>query len=418
MRSSFAITVSIAFVAVIALTSLAGTQTYTVLHTFSNGGDGGSPQAMLARDSAGRLYGTTLTGGSGFGTIFRMTQQNGSWFLSTLYEFAGNNGNNDGAGPYARVVFGSNGSLYGTTVSGGGGSGCGDLGYAGCGTVFNLQPPVTVCKSISCYWRETVLYRFATGPGGVYPFGGVAFDRAGNMYGTTELGGVGFDEGTVYELSPSGGGWVGSVLDSFQGSSNSGGNPYDGLVLDSSGNLYGSLRTNGTLGNGQGLLFELSNTGSGWMENAIYELAGNNGSQPFGGLIFDGSGNLYGTTSCGGSGGGGTVFELTPSGGGYQFNLLYSFSGPCQGGPADSLAMDSAGNLYGTAYRDGANDLGSVFKLTHSDGGWTYTDLHDFAGGSDGCEPNGGVVVDSQGNVYGTTTGCGTEFGTVWKIAP
>jgi len=112
------------------------------------------------------------------------------------------------------------------------------------------------------------------------------------------------------------------------------------------------------------------------------------------------------------------VFELTPSGGGYQFNLLYSFSGPCQGGPADSLAMDSAGNLYGTAYRDGANDLGSVFKLTHSDGGWTYTDLHDFAGGSDGCEPNGGVVVDSQGNVYGTTTGCGTEFGTVWKIAP
>jgi uncharacterized repeat protein (TIGR03803 family) len=255
----------------------------------------------------------------------------------------------------------------------------------------------------------------------VYPFGGVTFDTAGNIYGTTELGGIGYDEGTIYKLTPSAGGWSGSVLYSFQGSANSGGNPYDGLILDRSGNLYGSTRTNGTLGSGQGLLFELSNSGSGWVENAIYELAGANGSNPFGGLIFDASGNLYGTTSCGGSGNGGTVFQLSPSGGGWDFTLLYSFSGDCEWWPADSLTMDSAGNLYGTTYRDGASGLGSVFKLTHSSGGWTYSDLHDFSGGADGCEPSGGVVVDSQGNIYGTTTGCGqypNQYGTIWEITP
>ena len=406
-------------VGVLALTLLPGqsahAQTYTVLHNFSNGTDGASPQAMLTRDPQGRLSGTALAGGTGFGTVFRMTKVNGSWLFSTLYSFAGNNGSNDGAGPYAKIVIGPNGTLYGTTVSGGGGSGCADEGYSGCGTVFNLQPPFSVCRAINCPWLETVLYRFANGPGGVYPFGAVAFDTAGNIYGTTELGGIGFDEGTAYKLTRSGSGWTGSVLYSFQGSSTSGGNPYDG-VLVRSGNLYGSVRTNGTLGNGQGLLYELSNSGSGWVENAIYEFAGNDGSQPFGGLISDASGNLYGTTSCGGSGGGGTVFELSPSGGGWQFTVLYSFTGSCQWGPADSLAMDTSGNLYGTTYRDGANTLGSVFKLTHSGGGWTYTDLHDFAGGADGCEPNGGVVVDSQGNIYGTTTGCGTLYGTVWEI--
>jgi uncharacterized repeat protein (TIGR03803 family) len=420
--TGFAITLSIAFAMTIVSVQEAHAQTYTVLHNFSNGPDGGSPEAMLTRDVAGHLYGTTLLGGSaGYGTVFKVTKDNGSWIFSTIYTFEGDNGNNDGAAPYARVVIGPNGSLYGTTVAGGGGSGCSNFGAAGCGTIFNLQPPFTVCHAVNCPWHETVLYRFANGPGGVYPFGGVTFDTAGNIYGTTELGGIGYDEGTIYKLTPSGGGWSGSVLYSFQGSANSGGNPYDGLILDRSGNLYGSTRTNGTLGSGQGLLFELSNSGSGWVENAIYELAGANGSNPFGGLIFDASGNLYGATSCGGSGNGGTVFQLSPSGGGWDFTLLYSFSGDCQWGPADSLTMDSAGNLYGTTYRDGASGLGSVFKLTHSSGGWTYSDLHDFSGGADGCEPNGGVVVDSQGNIYGTTTGCGqypNQYGTIWEIMP
>lgn len=399
-------------------------QTYTVLHNFSNGADGGSPESALTRDAAGHLYGTTLDGGAGYGTVFSITEKNGSWILSTLYEFQGNNGNDDGAGPIAKVVIGPNGSLYGTTVAGGGGtvgSGCANFGYNGCGTVYNLQPPLSVCKSTSCPWLETALYKFVNGPGGVYPFGGVAFDHAGNIYGTTQLGGIGEDGGIAYELTPSGRDWEGSVLISFTAAT--GDEPYDTLVLDSSGNVYGTARGGGA--NGYGTVFELSPNGSGWTENILHSFTAGDGAQPFGGLIFDSAGNLYGATSCGGTGGGngggGTVYELTPSGDGWQFNVLYNFPGDCQGGPQDSLTMDSAGSLYGTTYRDGAEDEGSVFKLTHSDGGWTYTDLHDFSGGADGCEPNGGVALDSAGNIYGTTTGCGTypdQYGTVWEITP
>lgn len=140
---------------------------------------------------------------------------------------------------------------------------------------------------------------------------------------------------------------------------------------------------------------------------------------PFGGVIFDSAGNLYGTTSCNGANGGGTVFELTRSGDSWHFNLLYSFTGDCQWGPADSLAIDSAGNLYGTTYEDGANDAGSVFKLTNSNGQWTYTDLYDFPHcGPEGSLPNGGPVLDSDGNIYGTTTSCGASpgYGTIWEL--
>ena len=391
-------------------------QTYTVLHTFSNGADGGSPQSMVTKDFAGNLYGTTLTGGAGYGTVFKMAQRNGSWIFSTLYEFQGDNGNNDGAGPYAKVIIGPNGSLYGTTVAGGGGeaNGCADFGYFGCGTVYNLQPPLTICHAISCYWHETALYRFVSGPGGIYPFGGVVFDHSGNIYGTTQLGGIGFDAGTIYKLAPSGGSWDGSVLYSFQGGT--GREPYDSLVLDTAGNLYGTTREGGA--NGYGVVFELSPSGSGWAESIIHSFSDSDGAQPFGGLTFDSAGNLYGTTSCGGSGNGGTIFELTPSGGGWQFNVLYNFAGNCQWGPADSLAIDSVGNLYGTTYRDGANGFGSVFKLTLSGGQWVFTDLYDFTSGADGCEPNGGVALDSQDNIYGTTTACGANYGTVWKITP
>ncbi len=446
LTATFSIVVAIAIVPVQSVRA----QTYTVLHNFSNGTDGGSPESMLTMDAAGNLYGTTLyggtgNGGAGYGTVFEMFKNNGSWNLFTIYDFQGDSGNNDGAGPYSRVVFGPGGNLYGTTIAGGGGesNGCADFGYDGCGTVFTLrppyrngggganaghqgatesasEPPIKICVGL-CQWNEAVIFRFVNGPGGVYPFGGVAFDAVGDMYGTTQLDGVGFQDGIVYELKiTTNNGWAESVLYSFEGGT-TGGNPYDTLVLDSSGNLYGSARSGGNPGDPQGLLFELSHTGSGWMENVIHDLAGSDGAQPFGGLIFDGSGNLYGTTSCGGTGNGGTVFELSPSGGGWQLNLLYSFTGSCQGGPADSLTMDSSGNLYGTTYKDGAHSLGSVFKLTHSHGTWTYTDLHDFAGGADGCEPNGGVVLDSQGDIYGTTTGCGTypnEYGTVWEITP
>jgi uncharacterized repeat protein (TIGR03803 family) len=432
--TAFRIALAIAFAMTIVPAQLAQAQTYTVLHNFSNGADGGSPESMLTLDSAGNLYGTTLYGGTGYGTVFEMVKGNGSWNLSTLYDFKGDSGNNDGAGPIARVVFGPAGYLYGTTVAGGGGesNGCAGFTYFGCGTVFSLIPPfvnggedeveetgdrtdgaeplMKICI-IDCPWSEHVLFHLVNGSAGVYPYGGVAFDSTGNIYGTTQLGdGL----GTVYELEANSL-WNESVLVSFTGSN--GGEPYDTLVVSSSGNLYGSARGGGE--NGQGVLFELSNTGSGWVENIIHSFSGSDGSAPFGGLIFDSAGNLYGTTSSGGSGHGGTVFELSPSGGGWQFTLLYSFTGSSQWGPADSVTIDSAGDLYGTTYLDGAHNLGSVFKLTHSNGGWTYSDLHDFGGDPDGCEPNGGVVLDSHSNIYGTTTGCGTypnQYGTVWEI--
>jgi uncharacterized repeat protein (TIGR03803 family) len=433
------IALSIAFAIAITPAQSARAQTYTVLHNFSNGADGGSPESMLTMDSAGSLYGTTLYGGSGngglgFGTVFEMVERNGSWNFFTIYDFKGNPGNNDGAGPLTRVVFGANGYLYGTTVSGGGGEECAGFTYFGCGTVFSLSPPngggggaaskgntdgtghgveplIRKCI-VNCPWIEQVLLQFGNGLGGIYPYGGLAFDTAGNIYGTTQLGdGL----GTAYELAHADSGWTQSILNNFTGSN--GGEPYDTLALDGSGNLYGTARGGGA--NGYGVVFELSHTESGWVETILHSFADSDGALPFGGLIFDSAGNLYGTTSSGGSGNGGTVFELSPSGEGWQFILLYNFTGSGQWGPADDLTMDSVGNLYGTAYQDGAHSLGQVFKLTQHNGTWTYTDLHDFAGGADGCKPDGGVVLDSQGNIYGTTTGCGTypnQYGTVWEL--
>jgi len=139
------------------------------------------------------------------------------------------------------------------------------------------------------------------------------------------------------------------------------------------------------------------------------------------GLIFDQAGNLYGSASSGGSGNGGTVFELMPSNGNWNFNLLYSLSGSggSRNGPLRSLTMDAAGNLYGTTYSDGAYGAGSVFKLKPSNGAWTYTDLYDFTGGDDGANPYGGVTLDANGNLYGTTAfGGASDAGVVWEITP
>ena len=146
------------------------------------------------------------------------------------------------------------------------------------------------------------------------------------------------------------------------------------------------------------------------------------GNDPWAGLIIDPSGNLYGTTTGGGSGSGGTVFELTPANVGWTFKTLYSFSGN-GGGPSDKLVMDAAGNLYGTTYIDGAYGYGTVFKLTPSNGGWTYTSLHDFTGGSDGANPISSLVFDANGNLYGTasqggTGNCPGGCGVVFEITP
>jgi uncharacterized repeat protein (TIGR03803 family) len=381
-------------------TPAAHAQTFTVLHDFTNGQDGAYPEAGLTMDKAGNLYGTAWYGGLGQGTVFKLNKSSG-WTFKPLYSFPANE--SDGARPQARVIVGPNGTLYGTTYSG---------GASGFGVVFNLRPRART---------ETVLHNFTRNPvDGEFPGSGdVVFDQ-GNLYGTTITGGSA-GLGAVYELTPSG---TESVLYSFAGG-NDGSYPYSGVIFDGSGNLYGTTTGGGNEAcvGGCGTVYKMTPSGSGWTEEPIYRFTGgSDGAYPYGGLIFDQKGNLYGTTISGGIiGCSGTVFELRPkSDGSWKFKLLYSFNG-C-GGPSGSLTMDAAGNLYGiTAKNDclGCSTYGDVFELTPSGGGWTYTNLHAFLDGNDGGDPYGSVVLDANGNLYGTAYGWGKYgYGVVWEITP
>ncbi len=415
-----AATTALAIAIVFALTMVipsAQAQTYTVLYNFTNGPGGEGPVAGVTLDRGGNLYGTASFGGSGSrGTVYKLAPKGSGWIFTPLYGFSGAD---DGLEPQARVVFGPNGTLYGTTTFGG-------KAEAGAGTVFNLKPSARACTTALCPWTETVLYSFTGGDDGRYPeYGDLVFDQAGNLYGTTVAGGS-HGAGVVYELTPSGGGWTESVLYNFAGGTNDGGVPYSGVIFDKAGNLYGTT-TVGGVGHNLGTVYQLTPSGSGWTEKILYSFqGGNDGYDPYGGLIFDSSGNLYGTTSIGGQpGSDGTVFMLAPSNGNWNFTLLWSLTGIYNyGGPYSSLTMDAAGNLYGTTYTDGLYNHGSVFKLTPSGGGWTYTDLHDFCseGGSgctDGDYPIGGVALDASGNLYGTAYGAGKYGGgVVWEITP
>ncbi len=404
--------VLMAMIAILAQPSLA--QTYTILHTFTGGMDGGDPYSGLSIDQAGNLYGTAAYGGRGFGVVYELARKNAGWIFHPLYNFAGGT---NGEGPLARVTFGANGTLYGTTYAGGNVA-CGE--GLGCGTVFNVRPSPTFCRAASCPWMQTVLYRFNGDNDGANPlFGDLTFDASGNMYGTTSNGGGtgcgGAGCGIVYELSHNAGGWSESVLHTFTGENGDGANPNAGVVFDAAGNLYGTTKSGGTAAS-NGTVFRLVQNGSRWIETVLYAFGGeSDGYWPLSGLIFDRLGNLYGATTSGGLSGGGTIFSLNTSG---AETTIYSFAGPVSGGPYGNLTMDAAGNLYGVTYDDGASGNGLVFKLTPSPNGWIYTDLHDFTG-FDGRCPYGNVVIDAQGNLYGTAQGGGQhDYGVVWEITP
>jgi len=193
-----------------------------------------------------------------------------------------------------------------------------------------------------------------------------------------------------------------------------GNGPSGRVLVDDSGNLYGVTEQGGAYN--CGTVFHLTQSGSGWSKSTIYTFqCGDDGAYPSGGLVFDPSGNLYGTTQLKGTGNGGTVFKLTSSGGNWVYSVLYPFDG--NGGPTGSLVIDASGHLYGTTNADGAYQLGSVFELTPSNGGWTYTSLHDFTGDRDGANPFGNLTRDADGNLYGTTYG-GYGEGGVWEITP
>jgi uncharacterized repeat protein (TIGR03803 family) len=389
-------------------------QTFTIIHNFTGGADGGFPYAGPTIDHAGNLYGTAASGGNSgsqcnnltCGTVFKLTRKNSSWLFTPLYAFSGP----DGANPEARVIIGPDGSLYGTTVQGGVGPCTSGHTVIGCGTVFKLTPSATACKTALCPWTETVLYSFQGSSDGQSPgTGDLLFDQAGNIYGTTSNGGDSVcDCGTVFELTPSHGSWTESVLYRFLGN-NDGALPYGGVIFDAAGNLYGTT-VNGGATDG-GTVFTLMPSGSGWTETVLHSFnqLSTDGSYPSAGLISDQSGNFYGTTPQEGKQGGGTVYELTPSNGGWTFNVLYSFT--AYEGSFAKLAMDAAGNLYGTLLT--AED--EVFRLTPSNGGWTQTGFT----GSGGANSYGSVVVDKNGNVYTTASAGGAyEHGTVFEITP
>ncbi|MGA8152096.1 MAG: choice-of-anchor tandem repeat GloVer-containing protein [Terriglobales bacterium] len=286
-----------------------------VVHNFAlNGKDGVTPEGGLVVDSGGNLYGTTAQGGRfGGGTLFTLIPPPAgiAWTEKVLHDFA--NDGVDGLNPYASLIFdAAEGNLFGTTLAG---------GTQGMGTVFELK------HLAAGGWKEKVLYSFKNdGKDGANPRAALVFDTAGNLYGTTYSGGAGF--GIVFELSPAGGGvWTEKILHKFRNNGTDGINPVAGLVLDVSGNLYGTTPAGGSFG--FGTVFELTQTAGEWKERLLHKFKndGIDGINPYAGVIFDFGGvNLYGTTYGGGSPGFGTVFELSPTAGGsWKETMLHKF---------------------------------------------------------------------------------------------
>lgn len=379
-----------------------------IIYSFTGGVDGGDPATRIVFDAAGNGYGTTVSGGTfGYGTVFELKRMSGGKFEETvLHNFSGIP---DGKNPYGGVTLDSAGDLYGTTVAGGNGGTCvGD----GCGTVFELQPS-------GSGWTESVIYNFAGGTDGSGAGGGVIFDKSGNLFGMTPDGGTG-SLGTVYELSPvSGGQWQEKVIHSFTGGADGGVGSLGLLLSDAAGNLYGVAEIGGA--SSSGTIFRLSPSGQNWRFTTLYAFKGQpDAGFPYGGLISDAAGNLYGTTYYGGTTGAGAVFELDTKG---KEHVLYSFQGGTDGGsPTSTLIFDHSGNLYATTTAGGAAscDCGTVFELKPASGSWTETVLHRFgAKGGDGEFPYYGMSADADGIFYSTTAAGGISGqGIVFAFTP
>jgi uncharacterized repeat protein (TIGR03803 family) len=352
----------------------------------------------VIRDAKGNLYGTASSGARHCGVVFKLSRTGKE---TILHRFTGGA---DGANPTAGVIQDAQGNLYGTTIAGGG-TGCGAT--SGHGVVYRVDPT----------GKETVLYAFTGGADGASPFAGVIQDAQGNLYGTTTAGGgAGCGTsgcGVVYRIDPSG---KETVLYAFTGGAD-GLSPYAGVIQDAQGNLYGTTVMGGGAGcgnSGCGVVYKLDTTGK---ETVLYTFTnGPDGAYPYGGLIQDTKGNLFGTARRDdGSHGGGVVLKLSNTG---KETVLYDFTGGADGGLPDwGVIQDGKGNLYGTTIGGGeGGGLGTVFKL---DKAGKETVLYSFRGGTDGAGPSGGVIRDAKGNLYGTTSGGGQpRNGTVFKITP
>jgi hypothetical protein len=435
-----------------------------VLYSFQGLPDGSLPVGAVVFDKAGNLYGATTEGGSSScisvaqcGTVYQLAppaKKGDPWTETVLYVFKGN-ASKDGASPAGGLVIDSAGNLYGTTAYGGTGN-CVLLGtLMGCGTVFEMSPP----KQNGGKWTERVLYSFPTAKQGYLPNGDLVSDSAGNLYGATEFGG-GFGTtcngfyrycGAVFELSPpktKGGKWTEQVLYGFKGVAvgaqfGDGANPNGGLVLDRKGAIYGTTYFGGNNvkgqcqggvgGTGCGIVFKLTppnQKGGKWTKKVLHQFNGQDGANSTAGVVFDGSGNLYGTTFAGPPNGSGLIFELKkPSGKVHSWTevVLCLFNNQSNGGsPISGLVFDASGNLYGTASAGDEFRGGNVFRLkppSPMTGGWTLQVLHGFTGSPDAAHPAASLIFDKAGNLHSTTQwggtgqscqgGCGTVF-EVW----
>jgi uncharacterized repeat protein (TIGR03803 family) len=391
------------------------------VYTFSNSANGATPQAGLVSDSSGNLFGTTWAGGANqYGVVYELSHSGSGWTQKVLHNFA--NDGLDGARSSASLTFDAAGNLYGTTYTGG--------AYF-FGTVFKLSP------NSDGSWTEEVLHSFnQNGVDGIYPQSALVADAAGNLYGTTPQGGTGSCTGsenqivgcgTVYRLAPnSDGSWTETIVYSFVGGLTDGQGPYAAVTLDAAANIYGTTIAGGKFSNSPacsvqfcaGTVYEIKPSGPGkWSEQILHNFNDNHtdGFGPAQGLVLHG-GNLYGVTSSGGHSNGGTVFELSPSGGRvWTETILYNFSGRDGLTPSSSVIFDATGNLYGETSTGGASLYGTVYELKpQSGGGWTESVLQSFGGPTVGLTryPRGGLIRDSAGDLFGT------DSGMVFEIIP
>jgi hypothetical protein len=428
-----------------------------VLYSFQGGTDGQLPVGSIVFDSAGNLYGATTQGGAtdcspvaDCGTVFQLTppvKTGDPWTETVLYTFKGAK-YSDGDLPAGGLLINSQGKLYGTTAYGGTGD-CVLLGIkGGCGTVYEMSPPAHKGGA----WTETILYSFPTAKQGYLPNGDLVFDGAGNLYGATTFGGAkgttcdtyyGGQCGVVFELSPpktKGGKWTEKVLHNFAGGTD-GANPNGGLVLDGKGAVYGTTYRGGSQGCsfddevGCGTAFRLrppNGKDNAWIEEILHRFSdGSDGPTPQGGLILDAKGDAYGTTLT-------TVFRLTPpvrNPGSWKDTVLFVLCSGKNSGcePEGRLIFDGHGNLYGTTYYGANAELrGSAFRLKPpptKGGAWGIHYLHGFLGPPDGMFPAAGLAFDGAGNLYSTTQAGGTGngdqcnngaggCGTVFEVSP
>jgi uncharacterized repeat protein (TIGR03803 family) len=405
----------LSFLLIAVLSAWAGSQQH-VLYSFKGSPDGMYPIGSLISDKSGNLYGTASEGGEstgcyghGCGTVFELQPGKSGWKLTILHTFTGTlKGGGDGALPFGGLVMDNSGNLYGTTVSG---------GQNGSGTAFELSP---TAKG----WKETILYRFGDGADGGYPQTALIFDTAGNLYGVAQAGGSN-SSGVIFELSPASGHWTESVLYGFADGTLPGGAP----LRFHGGNLYGTTPSGGDSTYpcqwaSCGTVFELAHGKTGWTYQLLYAFTGgNDGAVPFAGVTFDKQGNLYGATAYGTGTEDGVVFELSPSSGGWSESVLHGFTLGDGAYPLGNLTFDGSGNLWGTASAGGSGGCvypgcGVVFELKPSGEDWEYVAAHDF-NGSAGSDPQGGLLYTSGGSFYGTTfAGGASDAGTVYEILP